>query len=53
MNVAGKILTVLIMLISVCFLVIAVMVGAAHRNWKEVASTNKAAADPRHWSRGW
>lgn len=45
MNLMGKIFTLLILFMSICFLVIAVMVGASHRNWKEVATVNKAAAD--------
>lgn len=45
MNLMGKIFTLLIFFMSICFLVIAVMVGASHRNWKEVATTNKTAAD--------
>ena len=45
MNLMGKILTLLIFFLSICFLVIAVMVGAAHRNWKEAALENKEIAD--------
>ena len=45
MNLMGKILTLLIFFLSICFLVIAVMVGAAHRNWKQMANDNKQAAD--------
>lgn len=45
MNLMGKIFTLLIFFMSICFLVIAVMVGASHRNWKAAASTNKARAD--------
>lgn len=41
MNLTGKILTFLILFLSVAFLVLAVMVGATHRNWKEVANENK------------
>ena len=40
MNLAGKILTGLILFLSIAFLVLAVMVGATHRNWKQVASDN-------------
>ena len=42
MNLMGKIFTLLILILSIAFLVVAVMVGASHRNWKqaaEVAST--------------
>ncbi len=45
MNLVGRILTLLILLLSVCFLVIALMVGATHRNWKEIASNNQKAAE--------
>ncbi len=45
MNYIGKILTLLIMLMSVCFLVTAVMVGAAHRNWKAEAKLYKEQAE--------
>jgi hypothetical protein len=38
MNLIGKIFTLLIFFMSICFLVISVMVGASHRNWKEIAS---------------
>jgi len=45
MNLMGKIFTLLIFFMSICFLVIAVMVGASHRNWKEQATVNKAEAE--------
>jgi small-conductance mechanosensitive channel len=45
MNLMGKIFTLLIFFMSICFLVIAVMVGASHRNWKVQATVNKAEAD--------
>ena len=45
MNLMGKIFTLLIFFMSVTFLVIAVMVGASHRNWKELATKNRAVAD--------
>ena len=45
MNLMGKIFTLLIFFMSICFLMIAVMVGASHRNWKEIATTNKTQAD--------
>ena len=45
MNLMGKIFTLLIFFMSICFLVIAVMVGASHRNWKDAAAENKARAD--------
>lgn len=44
MNLMGKIFTFLIFLLSVVFLVIAIMVGASDRNWKSVASTQKEKA---------
>lgn len=45
MNLMGKILTGFILLMSIVFLVLAVMVGASHRNWKEVAAENKTQAE--------
>ncbi len=45
MNLMGKIFTLLIFFMSICFLVIAMMVGASHRNWKKAAADNKARAD--------
>ncbi len=45
MNYIGKILTVLILLMSVAFLVVAVMLGATHRNWKAEASQLRSEAD--------
>jgi len=45
MNLIGKIFTLLIFFMSICFLVIAVMVGASHRNWKVQATINKAEAE--------
>jgi uncharacterized phage infection (PIP) family protein YhgE len=44
MNLMGKIFTLLIFFMSILFLVIAVMVGASHRNWKEQAKEYKALA---------
>lgn len=44
MNLMGKIFTLFIFFLSISFLVLAIMVGASHRNWKEVATTNKAKA---------
>jgi len=41
MNLVGKIITILILLLSVCFMVIGVMVNASHQNWKEQAIENK------------
>ena len=40
MNLFGKIFTLLIFFLSITFLVLAVMVGASHRNWKEIATKN-------------
>lgn len=45
MNLMGKILTLLIFFMSICFLVVAVMVGAAHQNWQQAAADSKARAD--------
>lgn len=41
MNLVGKIITILILLLSVCFMVIGVMVNASHQNWKQQAIDNK------------
>jgi hypothetical protein len=38
MNLVGKILTVLILVMSLCFMTMALMVYATHRNWKEVVT---------------
>ena len=35
----GQTLTLLILIMSICFFVIAIMVGATHRNWKKAATT--------------
>lgn len=45
MNLIGKILTLMVLVMSVAFLVVAIMVGATHRNWKEAAQNNKVVAD--------
>ena len=45
MNLTGKILTLLIFFMSIAFLVMALMVGATHRNWKKQANDNKQRAD--------
>ncbi len=44
MNLMGKIFTLLIFFMSICFLVVAVMVGASHRNWKAAAQDNNEKA---------
>ncbi len=44
MNLMGKIFTLLIFFMSICFLVISVMVGATHRNWKEIAAAKQNEA---------
>ena len=44
MNLFGKIFTLLIFFMSITFLVLAVMVGATHRDWKSVAKANKLKA---------
>ena len=44
MNLMGKIFTLLILILSIAFLVVAVMVGASHRNWKQAAETASARA---------
>ncbi len=45
MNLLGKILVAFILVMSICFLVLAVMVGASQRAWKDQARENKANAD--------
>lgn len=45
MNLVGKIITLLILLLSVCFLMISVMVNASHQNWKDKAMENKALVE--------
>lgn len=45
MNLMGKIFTLLIFLMSLAFLVVALMVGASDRNWKAAAARMKARAD--------
>ena len=45
MNLVGKIITILILLLSVCFLMIGIMVNASHQNWKELAIANKAKVE--------
>jgi len=44
MNPIGKILTLLILLMSIFFFAAALMVGAAHRNWKEEATKYEGEA---------
>ena len=41
MNLVGKILTILILLLSVCFMMIGIIVNASHQNWKELAIANR------------
>lgn len=45
MNLMGKILTLLIMIMSVVFLVIAIMVGNTHIDWKKIANDNRQKAE--------
>ena len=44
MNLIGKIFTLLIFLMSIVFLVVAVMVGASDREWKETAAEMSSKA---------
>jgi hypothetical protein len=44
MNLAGKFLTFLILFMSLVFLVMAVVTGASHRNWKKIAAENQTIA---------
>ena len=41
MNLVGKILTLLILVMSLCFMMIAVTVSATHRNWRDIAMQHK------------
>ena len=41
----GQTLTLLILIMSILFLVVAIMVGASHRNWKDAAASSKIKAD--------
>lgn len=45
MTLVGKILTVLILIMSISFMMIAVTVFATHRNWKDRALGNKATIE--------
>ncbi len=45
MNFAGKLLTFLILIMSLVFLVLAVVTGASHQEWKEIAKANKTKAE--------
>ncbi|MGI9518676.1 MAG: hypothetical protein ACR2NP_16585 [Pirellulaceae bacterium] len=45
MNLVGKIITILILLLSVGFLMVGVMVNASHQNWKQMAMDNKALVE--------
>lgn len=45
MTLVGKILTVLILVISVAYLMLAAAVFATHRNWREVVLRTEATAD--------
>lgn len=47
MNLAGKFLTFLILIMSLVFLVLAVVTGASHQAWKSVAIQNKSIADTK------
>jgi hypothetical protein len=38
MNTLGRILTLLILIMSIGFMILSIMLGAAHRNWKEEAT---------------
>ena len=45
MNLVGKIITILILLLSVGFLMVGVMVNASHQNWKDIALENKTLVE--------
>ena len=47
MNLLGKILTLLIFVMSLMFMFVAFMVAASHQNWKEQAEANRQLADQR------
>ncbi|HMP77822.1 MAG TPA: hypothetical protein PKD54_00070 [Pirellulaceae bacterium] len=44
MNIVGKILTFLILFMSICFLVIAFILGASQTRWKDLATNNRDRA---------
>ncbi len=52
MNLVGNIITVLILLLSVCFMMIGIMVNASHQNWKGIAIENKKMIDQLNANRG-
>jgi len=52
MNLVGKIITILILLLSVCFMMIGIMVNASHQNWRKLAEDNKALIDQLNTNRG-
>ena len=45
MTLVGKILTLLILLLSVCFLLIGITINASHQNWARKADENKRAVE--------
>ncbi len=45
MNLIGKILTMLILVMSLLFLFVAFMVAASHQNWKGIAEENQSLAN--------
>jgi regulator of replication initiation timing len=45
MNFVGKILTMLILVMSIAFLMISVVIFQTHRDWRQVALTNKKKID--------
>jgi regulator of replication initiation timing len=45
MNFVGKILTVLILVMSIAFLIVSVMLFQTHRDWRQVALDNKKKID--------
>jgi hypothetical protein len=47
MNLVGKIFTVLIFVMSVAFMVMALMVYAAHKNWREIVTDSKTGLKVR------
>ena len=45
MTLVGKILTVLILIMSIAFMMVAVTVFATHRNWREIAMEHKTTIE--------
>lgn len=44
MNLFGKIFTLLIFFLSITFLIVSIMVGVSHRDWKKMVADNESEA---------